>query len=187
VPESCLLTLDEAAEAMRRGDVVACPAEGVWGLSCNPFSEDAVKRLLAIKRRPEAKGLILIAADVAETAALTRCLSDQVQQRIRASWPGHVTWILPDVSDRFPAWIKGDHSRLAVRVSAHPPLQALAARLGGWMVSTSANLSGEVTLTSPDAIHRCFGSAIAGVLDANTGTSTVPSSIFDAETGRQLR
>jgi tRNA A37 threonylcarbamoyladenosine synthetase subunit TsaC/SUA5/YrdC len=59
--------------------------------------------------------------------------------------------------------------------------------MGGWMVSTSANISGKSTLTSPDAIHRCFGAAIAGVLDADIGTSTVPSSIFDAETGRQLR
>ena len=47
------------------GGVVACPAEGVWGLSCDPYSEMAVDALLTLKRRSVHKGLIVVAADAA--------------------------------------------------------------------------------------------------------------------------
>ena len=42
------------------GGVVACPAEGVWGLSCDPYSEVAVHDLLTLKRRSVHKGLIAV-------------------------------------------------------------------------------------------------------------------------------
>ena len=51
---------------MAAGGVVACPTEAVWGLSCDPGNEAAVMRLLAMKDRPVDKGLILVAADMAQ-------------------------------------------------------------------------------------------------------------------------
>src|SRR3546814_20042737 len=59
----CSSDLD-AASALRAGGIIACPTEAVWGLSCDPFNEATVQRLLAIKQRPVDNGLILIAASV---------------------------------------------------------------------------------------------------------------------------
>src|SRR3546814_16877881 len=59
------LSAVDAASALRAGGIIACPTEAVWGLSCDPFNEATVQRLLAIKQRPVDKGLILIAASVA--------------------------------------------------------------------------------------------------------------------------
>ena len=49
------------ASLLQQGAVVACPAEGVWGLSCDPHNEAAVYDVLAIKDRPVSKGLIVVA------------------------------------------------------------------------------------------------------------------------------
>jgi L-threonylcarbamoyladenylate synthase len=57
------LSLDDAARAIGAGGVIAYPTEAVWGLGCDPFNEAAVMRLLAIKQRDVAKGLILVAGD----------------------------------------------------------------------------------------------------------------------------
>ena len=43
------LTTNDAAQALRRGGVIAYPTEAVWGLGCDPFDEAAVTRLLGIK------------------------------------------------------------------------------------------------------------------------------------------
>lgn len=51
-----------AARVLREGGVIAYPTEAVFGLGCDPLNRDAVMRLLAIKRRPVEKGLILIAS-----------------------------------------------------------------------------------------------------------------------------
>ena len=53
--------VQQAARAIRAGAVIAYPTEAVWGLGCDPWDEDAVERLLAIKSRPVDKGLILVA------------------------------------------------------------------------------------------------------------------------------
>ena len=50
----------QLAASLWAGGVVACPAEGVWGLSCDPFDEGAVLDLLAMKQREVSKGLIVV-------------------------------------------------------------------------------------------------------------------------------
>ena len=59
-----------AAEAMRRGGIIAYPTEGVRGPGCDPFNEQAVLRLLALKQREVEKGLIVVAASFVQINAL---------------------------------------------------------------------------------------------------------------------
>ncbi|MCB1684837.1 MAG: L-threonylcarbamoyladenylate synthase [Pseudomonadales bacterium] len=130
-----------AVRVLRSGGIVLHATEGVWGLACDPFNARAVTRLLAIKRRPVNKGLILIGstADCFEPELLL--VDPASRTRIEATWPGAVTWILPQ--QRFPAWITGEHETVAVRVPGHPQARALAAGFGGPLVSTSANAGGQ--------------------------------------------
>ena len=54
---------DKAGEVLSGGGVIAYPTEGVFGLGCLPDNPEAIQRVLHIKQRDPAKGLILIAAD----------------------------------------------------------------------------------------------------------------------------
>ena len=123
------------------GGVVACPAEGVWGLSCDPYSEVAVHDLLTLKRRSVHKGLIVVAADAAMFDGVLSFLSPDERQRVRASWPGPNTWLVPN-QGVFPDWITGDSSDVAIRVTSALPLKRLSESFGGPLVSTSANPAG---------------------------------------------
>lgn len=58
------LSVDKAVAALTQGGVIAYPTEAVWGLGCDPRQEAAVLRLLAIKRRPVDKGVIVVAASM---------------------------------------------------------------------------------------------------------------------------
>ena len=88
------IDLDAATAALRRGGVIACATEAVWGLSCDPFDEAAVMRLLDIKRREVDKGLILVASELAQLDDLVDWprLAPQAKRDILASWPGPNTW-----------------------------------------------------------------------------------------------
>jgi L-threonylcarbamoyladenylate synthase len=130
-----------AVRVLRDGGVVLHATEGVWGLACDPFNQSAVTRLLAIKRRPVSKGLILVGATAASFEPELSLAGPASRLQVEATWPGAVTWILPQ--QRFPAWITGEHEGVAVRVPAHPQARALAAGFGGPLVSTSANEGGQ--------------------------------------------
>ena len=157
------------------GGVVACPAEGVWGLSCDPYNEVAVDDLLTLKRRSVHKGLIVVSADAAMFDAVLSYLSPDERLRVSASWPGPNTWLVPN-QGVFPDWITGDSTDVAIRVTSALPLKRLSESFGGPLVSTSANPAG---LPPPHylwALRRYFGvmlPALPGTLEEAGKPSTI--------------
>ncbi|MDX1695183.1 MAG: Sua5/YciO/YrdC/YwlC family protein [Ketobacteraceae bacterium] len=133
----------QAQITLSQGGVITYPTEAVYGYGCDPFSQDAVARLLAIKDRPWQKGLILIAANQEQLAPLLSDLTPEQQQQLDDTWPGPVTWLVPDPQDLVPRIVKGEHGSVAVRVCGHPLARRLCEQWGGPIVSTSANRSGE--------------------------------------------
>lgn len=182
------LTLTEAANVLHRGGVIAYPTEAVWGLGCDPFDEAAVERLLALKQREVAKGLILIAGAVGQFDGLldwNTLPADRIAA-VHASWPGPHTWIVP-AGARVPRWITGAHDGVAVRVSAHPQVIALCAAFGGPLVSTSANPSGAEPPRALEAFAPRLLAQLDGVIEGATGGLANPTRIRDARSGDVLR
>ncbi len=182
------LDIPQAVAILRRGGVIAYPTEGVWGLGCDPFDAHAVRRLLKVKQREEWKGLILVAADLAQIASLIDldALPAERIRDVRATWPGPHTWLLPCPS-RVPVWLRGMHSTLALRISGHPPVVDLCNAFGGPVVSTSANLAGQPPAFRFDELDAALLLGIDGVLAGETGGLTTPTPIRDAASGIALR
>lgn len=178
--------LELVVRALRRGGVVAYPTEGVWGLGCDPWDAAAVRALLALKGRPERKGLILVAGDVEQLRPLLRALPAGRIAEVLASWPGPRTWVVP-APPEVPALIRGDSTGIALRVSAHPVVRALCLAFGGPIVSTSANPSGRPAARSALAVRGYFRDRLDAVLPGALGGQRGPSEIRDALSGRILR
>ncbi|MFQ2315086.1 Sua5/YciO/YrdC/YwlC family protein [Aeromonas dhakensis] len=177
-----------AVAALQHDGVIAYATEAVFGLGCDPDSEAAVQRLLAIKQRPVEKGLILIAAELAQLQDyidLDQLTSEQLA-RVEASWPGPFTWIMPARPDT-PAWLTGQFDTLAVRVTAHSQVQALCRAFGKPLVSTSANLTGEEPARRLADIGELLASQLAYILPGEVGGQANPSEIKDARTGAVIR
>ena len=163
------------ATKVRAGAVVACPAEGVWGLSCDPFNEDAVLDLLRLKSRDVSKGLIVVAASTGVFSALLDALSASERDAVLSSWPGPNTWLVPH-RNQFPRWITGDSDEVAIRVTSAPALAALCRAFDGPLVSTSANPAGLPPAGSVWQLRRYFGSRLPimpGALDPAGKASTI--------------
>lgn len=177
-----------AADCLRKGGVIAYPTEGVWGLGCDPDAARAVRRILAIKQREEAKGLILVAADPAAFDGWLdwAALPDVRQHEVLASWPGPNTWIVP-AQPRVPVWVRGVHAGVAVRVSAHPGVVALCRAFGGALVSTSANRAGYPAPRRYADLDQDLLAELDGVLEGDTGGLAQATPIRDALTGAVLR
>lgn len=176
-----------AREVLRDGGLIAYPTEAVFGLGCDPFNEAAVDRILALKQRPKDKGLLLVAASQEQVAALIGELPPELKARLDESWPGPVTWLIPDPENLYPQWIKGEHSSVAIRVSAHSGVQALCRAFGKPLVSTSANLANEPEIRCRLILQESFGDKIDFIVDGELGDASKPSTIRDLVSGKILR
>lgn len=178
--------LRRMAARLRSGQIVAYPTEAVYGLGCDPWNSAAVERLLAIKQRPAAKGLILVAADLSYLAPWLGPVPAESLRRAIATWPGPHTWLLPAAAG-VPEWIRGRHAQVALRVTAHPLAASLCRAFGGALVSTSANRSAEPPCRNQLQVRRRLGDRIDAVLVGTTGGEPRPSTIRDAASGKLLR
>jgi L-threonylcarbamoyladenylate synthase len=170
--------------ALAEGDVIACPTEAVWGLGCDPFREDALQRLLALKRRAPAKGLIVVATGIEQLGALVQLPPKDTLARALATWPGPATWVFPAGPAASPT-LTGGRDTLAVRVSAHPVVRALCEAWGGPLVSTSANRSGRAPARSRTEVQIRFPEVLA--VPGALGGLDKPTPIRDVMTGHYWR
>lgn len=174
----------DARESLQQGKVVAYPTEAVYGLGCDPFNQQAVEKILALKHREKRKGLILLIADWSQLIPLIAPISDSLLDPVRATWPGPVTWIFPK-SDLIPDWVSGQHDGIAIRMSAHTIAHQLC--VDGPVISTSANISGQDPAIDLAGLRLQFPQGIDAVLSGDLGGLNQPSKIFDVMTGTRLR
>ncbi|UVE17840.1 L-threonylcarbamoyladenylate synthase [Pseudomonas sp. LS44] len=177
--------VQQAARVVRDGGVIAYPTEAVWGLGCDPWNEEAVLRLLALKQRSVDKGLILVADSIQQFDFLLDDFPDVWLDRLSSTWPGPNTWLVPHQS-RLPEWITGKHATVALRVSDHPQVRELCA-LTGPLVSTSANPSGRPAARSRLRVEQYFHGQLDSVLGGALGGRRNPSVIRDLVSGQVLR
>ncbi|UTH76257.1 L-threonylcarbamoyladenylate synthase [Chromobacterium sp. IIBBL 290-4] len=175
----------KALGRLRRGGVIAYSTESCFGLGCNPLDVRAIKRVLAIKARPNHKGLIVIAADFEQIRHLVKPLTAAQRAELSRYWPGPYTFLLP-ASRRVPPALRGRHHKIAVRVTAHGEAAALCRALGTALVSTSANRAGQKSLKTARECRKAFKDKVL-TLPGRIGKRRKPSTIIDLESGRVLR
>ena len=176
----------QAARTILAGGVIAYPTEAVYGLGCNPYDAQAVLRLLQIKQRDPAQGLILIGAGMDDFVDFILPLDPAVEERVQRTWPGPYTWLLP-AADSCPVWLRGVHNSIAVRVTAHAQSRQLCQQAGMALVSTSANRHGRPPAKTALQVHKQLGDKLDFILAGPTSGLDKPSEIRDAISGQQLR
>ena len=178
---------DPLVEAFKQGVVFAYPTEAVFGLGCDPDNEEAVYRLLSLKKRPVEKGMILVAKNYSQLLPYVNDSAIPMDRRseIFSSWPGPVTWLLP-ASKSAPDWVTGGSELIAVRVSAHPVVQALCEKFSKPLVSTSANVSGEEPAKNVGQVKAQFDDSVV-CIEGALGDSAKPTTIKNGLNGETLR
>ena len=141
--------LDSALKVLREGGVILYPTDTIWGLGCDATNPDAVARIFKIKNRPEAKSLVLLAADLDMVARYVKVVPNiaidlvEVNDRpMTIIYPGAIT---SDVPDRYYIAHNAvaEDGSVGIRIPMSEFCTEMARKLGRPIVSTSANISGE--------------------------------------------
>lgn len=169
-----------AAEALRRGGVIAYPTDSVYGLGCSIFEKKALDKLYRIKEMDRDHPVAFVCSDLSDIARYA-IVNDDVYRLIKRLTPGPYTFILPSTRE-VPRILMMKRKQVGIRVPDHAVPQALVRELGHPLVSSSAIWQEEV-LNDPADIDFYF-KGLDRVLDAGFG-KLEPSTVLDV-TGEEV-
>ncbi len=179
-----MMFIERAAETLLRGGIIAYPTEGVFGLGCLADDGDSIRRLLRLKRRNPAKGLILIASDNTQLEGWIALPHGRLLPDADAAKA--VTWIVPPGNKVTPLQ-RGDNPGIAVRLTTNPIARSICDAVNSPLVSTSANLSGRPVARNRFVLRRQFLSLVDYLVPGDCGPASGPSEIRHLLTGQVLR
>ena len=181
VSASSVGAIEQAAQRLVQGGLVAMPTETVYGLAARADDDAAVAQIFAIKGRPGEHPLIVHVLGRDEALLFAVELSAAAERLIAAFWPGAVTVIVRRAPERAGAAAAG-LSTLALRCPAHPVARALlerCAQLGVFgLAAPSANRFGHVSPTTAAHVSEEFGPELM-VLDGGRCELGIESAIVD--------
>jgi L-threonylcarbamoyladenylate synthase len=174
--------LQEAAHAIRRGDLVVIPTDTLYGIAASPFHDAAVRRIFEAKGRSGGQPLPLVAADAAQVFAQVGPLPPIGQRLAARYWPGPLTIVM-----RAPATLAFDVTAgtgtIGVRGPDHLVTRGLCQVAGTVLTATSANLSGRPPSADPSDAVADLEPYVSLLLDAGTTPGGPPSTVVDVSNG----
>lgn len=144
------------------GGLIVYPTDTVYGLGCDPTNEDAVQRLLEVKKRDQKPIPVLCSSSGAAMELVE--MNKKALELARRFWPGALTIVAP-LKRSLPFPLHQGTGTLGVRVPAMPLCVTLIETCGGWLTGTSANLSGLPSArTAAEAVSQ-LGDHVDLILD----------------------
>ena len=180
------LNLDSSVEWLKAGKILIHPTESIWGIGCDAFNSEAVENVFRIKKRDLSKGFILLAKSLKSIEKYIKVIGKEDQQFLSKHWPGAYTFLIK-YNDKLPKHLMNENGKIAIRVSNHLPIKSLLKGFSGFMISTSANISGEKNINNPDEIINFFEQEDMAYYDESLGKNLTPSKIIDLETRDIIR
>jgi L-threonylcarbamoyladenylate synthase len=173
----------ETAEVLLRGGIVAFPTDTLYGLSCALMDPSAVEFLHRLKRRPPKLSVISLVAEPDDIDPLVEDIPEVAIDLMARFWPGPLS-IIFRASPLVPERVQGEGGTVALRVPKHALSHELLRAVGGPVVSSSANVSGQPPARDAAEVVRAFGNQLDVVLDGGPATSTEPTTLVDVSRGR---
>lgn len=170
--------LARAAALLRKGEVVAFPTETVYGLGANALDEEAVRKVFALKGRPDDNPLIAHVADRRMLARLVTRVPPAARALADRFWPGPLTLVLPK-RPSVPDTVTAGLPTVAVRMPSHPVALALIRAAGVPLAAPSANRSGRPSPTTAAHVAEDFPGLL--VLDGGPCAHGLESSVVALE------
>jgi len=170
--------IQEAADLIKSGSIVAFPTETVYGLGADATNEKAVEKIFIAKGRPQDNPLIAHVATPEQLRKLVRHFPAYVEKLIKAFTPGPITFVLQSNGVCAPN-VRAGLNTIAIRIPDHPVAQQLLLNCDLPIAAPSANTSGKPSPTTADHVEDDLFGKIAGILDGGQTGVGMESTVID--------
>ena len=168
----------EAAEAIKRGGLVAFPTETVYGIGADAFNEEAVGRVYEAKGRPSDNPMIVHIARASDMGSLVSEITPDAVKLADAFWPGPLTMVLPK-RDEVPSRVTGGLDTVGVRLPDSEIALALIRLAGTPVAAPSANISGRPSPTKAEHVIEDLDGKVDVILTGPECRVGIESTVID--------
>jgi L-threonylcarbamoyladenylate synthase len=165
--------IEKTAQIIEKGGIIIFPTDTVYGIGCNPYNENAVKKIYKIKSRTKLKSLPVLAYSLDIIKEIT-LIDEFTEKIIEKYWPGPLTLIL-ELTDQKLKKSLNLGNKIAVRIPDSKCTLKLLEKCR-LLVGTSANISGNSSYTNPnDCIKNIknYDIFLNGGIITSKGESTI--------------
>ena len=170
--------IKQAADTLKAGGVIVYPTDTIYGFGADIFNKAAIERVYKIKKK-KVQGFSFIIPDLKDVSKFA-IVSDFAYKIMRKLLPGPYTFILK-ATKYVPKELIPDKKTVAIRIPDNKVCLELVRLLGGPIVTTSVNITGEQFFSDPLDIEKAFGDQVDLILDSGA-LSNEPSSVVDLTT-----
>lgn len=170
--------MEEAAQLIRSGELVAFPTETVYGLGADALNPQASKKIYAAKGRPSDNPLIVHIAKFEDLEEIAKEVPQEAKKLADAFWPGPLTMIIYK-NEKVPYETTGGMDTVAIRMPDHPAALELIRQSGCLIAAPSANTSGRPSPTLAEHVAEDLGGRIPMILDGGEVGIGIESTIID--------
>jgi L-threonylcarbamoyladenylate synthase len=169
--------IKKTSEIIEKGGIVIFPTDTVYGIGCNPYNIDSIKKIYEIKSREKIKSLPVLAysVDIVKKIVVIDNFTEKIIQKY---WPGPLTLIL-ELKDQKLKESLNLQNKIAIRIPDSKCTLKLLEKCG-LIVGTSANISGNTSYTNPDDCMKNVKNYDV-FLNGGTITSKGESTIIEIE------
>jgi len=168
--------IKEASQVIKKGGIVVYPTESFYGIGADATNEEAIKRILRIKKRRETNPILLIIGNKKMLYSLIEDMPDIGHKLINRFWPGPLTIVFKASKNVLPV-LTASTGKIGIRMSGNPVARKLSEFSGVPITGTSANISGRPPCKSADeVIEQLQGVDLvldAGFLDSKAATTVI--------------
>ncbi len=172
-------TVEEAAQWIRKGELVAFPTETVYGLGANGLDGSACKKIFEAKGRPQDNPLILHIADRSQLDEIVEEVPASLEPLMEKLWPGPMTLIFKK-SQRVPREVTAGGETVGVRMPSHPIARVLIRKAACPIAAPSANRSGKPSPTNARDVLQDMAGRIPFILNGGDCQIGIESTVIDA-------
>ncbi len=170
--------LQQAAQIIKRGGLVAFPTETVYGLGADGFNEEAAKKIYAAKGRPSDNPLILHIAEENQLKQIVKKIPEKAKKLMESFWPGPLTIIL-EKKENVPYTTTGGLDTVAIRMPNHLGALSFLKAVQTPIAAPSANTSGRPSPTKAEHVLEDMQGKIDMILDGGEVGIGIESTIID--------
>ncbi len=158
--------IEKISKALKNDGVIAFPTDTVWGLGCLVRNPAAVEKIYRIKSREKHKPLILLASRLEPLLPYVDPMPELVEKLVKKYFPGALTIVLKK-SEKTPGYITSGYDTVGIRVSKHPIFIEMLEKAvkNHVLATTSANISGEKSVSCKNDVETSLGNDVDYILD----------------------
>ena len=173
--------IQEAAQVIHGGGVVAVPTESFYGLAVHALDEKAIGRLFAVKRRREDNPVLILIPSKEGLSSYVTEVHEKDRKLMKRFWPGGLTMVF-FAGPILPRSLTAGTGKIGVRLSSHPVPTELARAVGAPITGTSANRSGRPSCSTAEEVMEALGEDIDLILDGGKTAGGKGSTVLDVTT-----